>query len=298
VTVSVVIPTLGRASLRRAVQSALVQTERVAQIVVVADTDDPLDIPDDDRITLVRNTFAVGSATSRQRGIDASIGSVIALLDDDDEWQPDKLRRQLAAVTQVGPHWIASCRIAAVGPGERRRVWPRRLIGPREDVGEYLFEFTELRHGGRLLQTSTLCFPVELARAVRWDAHAGWVHDEPSWILAVARRFADLRVVQLPDVLCTYHVGHPSASRHTDDETDRYIDWGLRYLDGESARVRGDYLCSSPVSAAVAAGSLPGIGKAISAALRHGRPGMPALTFAGLSAVRVALRRMGPAVRR
>jgi glycosyltransferase involved in cell wall biosynthesis len=298
VTVSVVIPTLGRASLRRAVQSALVQTEPVAQIVVVADTDGPLDIPDDERITLVRNTFAVGPATSRQRGIDASIGSVIALLDDDDEWHPDKVRRQLAAVADAGPHWIASCRIAVAGPGERRRVWPRRLIGPRDDVGEYLFEFTDLRHGGRVLQTSTLCFPAELACAVRWDAHAGSVHDEPSWILAVARRFADLRVVQLPDVLSTYHVGHPSASRHTDDQTDRYIDWGLRYLDGESARVRGDYLCSSPVSAAVAAGSLPGIRRAVVAGLRHGRPGAPALGFAALSAVRVVLRRGRSAVRR
>lgn len=296
--VSVVIPTLGRASLRRAVQSALAQTDRVAQVVVVADTDQPFDIPVDERITLLRNPTPVGPATSRQRGIDASIGSVIALLDDDDVWEPDKLRRQLAAVADAGPHWIASCRIAAVGPGERRRVWPRRLIGPREDVGEYLFEFTGLRHGGRLLQTSTLCFPIELARAVRWDAHAGAVHDEPSWILAVARRFADLRVVQLPDVLSTYHVGHPSASRHTNDETDRYIEWGLRYLDGESARVRGDYLCSSPVSAAVAAGSLPGIRRAVGAGLRHGHPGTSALGFATLSAARVMLRRAVRAVRR
>ena len=53
----------------------------------------------------------------------------------------------------------------------------------------------------------------------------------------------------------------------------------------------GDYLCSSPVSAAVAAGSLPGIGRAVRASIRHGRPGLPALGFAALSAVRVMLRR-------
>jgi glycosyltransferase involved in cell wall biosynthesis len=300
VTVSVVIPTLGRASLHRAVQSALTQTEPVGQVVIVADTDSPLNYPADDRITLVRNTSAAGPAFSRQRGIDTASGSVIALLDDDDEWHPDKLRRQLAVVAEAGagPHWIASCRVAALGPGERRRLWPRRLIGQREPVAGYLFGFTDFRHGGRLLQTSTLCFPIELAKAVRWDAHGGAVHDEPSWILAVARLFTDLRVIQLPDVLCNYHVGHPSASRHTADLTDSYIGWGMRYLDGESARVRGDYLCSSPVSAAVAAGSLSGITRAVRAGIQHGRPGAPALGFAALSAMRVMLRRAGSSVRR
>jgi glycosyltransferase involved in cell wall biosynthesis len=298
VTVSVVIPTVGRPSLHRAVRSALIQSEPVDEVIIVADTDLPLDHPCDDRIMLVRNTSAAGPAGARQRGIDAASGSVIALLDDDDEWHPDKLRRQLAAVAGVGPHWIASCRITAVGPGQRRRVWPRRLIQPRQAVADYLFRFTDLRHGGRVLQTSTLCFPAGLARAVPWDTHSGAIHDEPSWILAVARRFDDLRIIQVPEALSTYHVGHPSLSRQTADLTDRYIDWGLGYLDRESARVRGDYLCTSPVSAAVAAGSLPGIGRAVRAGLRHGRPGVPALGYAALSALRVGAREAGAMIRR
>ena len=290
-TVSVVIPTLGRASLNRAVRSALTQSEPVDEVIVVADTDQPVELLADTRITLVRNASRVGPACSRQRGIDVARGSVIALLDDDDEWQPDKLRRQLAAVAHAGPHWIASCRVAAVGPGDRRRVWPRRLIGPDESLAEYLFGFNDFRHGGRLLQTSTLCFPIEVARAVRWDAHVDAIHDEPSWLLEVARTFGDLRVVQLPDVLSSYHVGHPSVSRDDNDLTERYIDWGLQYLDEESERVLGDYLCSSPVSAAVSAGSLPGIARSVRVAFRRGRPGVPALSFAALSAARVILRR-------
>ena len=290
-TVSVVIPTLGRPSLHRAVQSALAQSAPVAQVIIVADTDRPVSYPPDDRITLLRNDSARGPAVSRSRGIDAARGSVIALLDDDDDWHPDKLRRHLAVVSASGPHWIASCRMAVVGPGERLRVWPRRLFRADEPMPDYLFRFNDFRHGGSLLQTSTLCFPVELARVVRWDAHADAVHDEPSWLLDVARTFPDLRVIQLPEVLGTYNVAAASVSRHTEDITERYIDWGLHYLQNESARVRGDYLCSSPVSAAVAAGSLPGIGLAVRAALRHGRPGAPALGFAALSALRVAVRR-------
>lgn len=290
-TVSVVIPTVGRASLSRAVQSVLAQTEPVAEVIIVADNDEPVSYPDDHRISLLRNDSPGGPAVSRRRGIGAARGSVIALLDDDDEWHPDKLKRQLAAVGAAGPHWIASCRMTAVGPGERIRVWPRRLIGPREPLADYLFRFTDLRHGGRALQTSTLCFPAELARAVQWDTHAGAIHDEPSWLLAVARAFPDLQVIQLPEVLSTYHVAHASLSRQSADLTDSYIRWGLDHLSGESPRVLGDYLCSSPVSAAVASRSLRGIGRAVRAAFRHGRPGLPALAYAALSAVRVVVKR-------
>ena len=290
-TVSVVIPTLGRPSLQRAVQSVLAQTVPVREIIVVADTAGPVTVPDDNRITLLHNTVGHGPGISRRVGIDAASGSVIALLDDDDEWQPTKLERQLAAVARAGPHWIASCRMEALGPGARSRVWPRHLIGPRDSVADYLFRFTEARHGGRALQTSTLCFPAELARAVRWDAHADAVHDEPSWLLAVARRYPDLRIVQLPEVLSIYNVGTASVSRQTVDRTDAYIEWGQRYLPDESPRIVGDYLCSSPVSAAVAAQSLRGIGRSVRAAFRTGRPGLPAVGFAGLSALRVLLRK-------
>jgi glycosyltransferase involved in cell wall biosynthesis len=285
-------------SLHRAVQSVLDQTEPVAEVIVVADTDQSLPLPSDGRIIPLRNDSRLGPAASRQRGIDAATGSVIALLDDDDEWHPDKLRRQLRSVEGAGPHWLSSCRVAAVGPGGRRRVWPRQLIGPTDSPADYLFRFTDLRHGGRVLQTSTLCFPAGLARSVPWDTHLGAIHDEPSWILAVARRFDDLRIIQVPEALSIYHVGHPSLSRQTADLTDRYIDWGLGYLDGESARVRGDYLCTSPVSAAVASGSLPGIGRAVRAGLRHGRPGVPALGYAALSALRVGAYRAGAMIRR
>lgn len=289
-TVSVVIPTVGRASLNRAVQSVLAQSEPVTEVIVVVDGPEPVSVPDDSRITLLRNDVSSGPAVSRRRGIDAARGEVIALLDDDDEWHPDKLERQLAAVSGAGPHWIASCRMTAVGPGERRRVWPRRLVGPRDRLADYLFRFTDLRHGGRALQTSTLCFPAAMARAVRWDTHAGAIHDEPSWLLAVARAFPDLQVIQLPDVLSTYHVAHASLSRQSVDLTDAYITWGLDHLAGESPRVLGDYLCSSPVSAAVASRSLRGIGRAVRASFRHGRPGLPAVAYAALSAVRVMLK--------
>jgi glycosyltransferase involved in cell wall biosynthesis len=291
-SVSAVIPSIGRPSLDRAVQSVLGQSQAVAEIIVVADTDAPVAMPTDDRIVLLRTDFAdSGPAVVRQRGIDAATGSVIALLDDDDEWHPCKLARQLQAVDSVpDKHWIASSRMSVLGPGMRRRTWPRRLIEPEESISEYLFRFTGLTAGGAALQTSTLCFPIELAREVRWDAHPDAPHDEPSWLIRVQRTIPDVRVVQLPDVLSTYNVRGWSVSRDMSDRTDEYIEWGLQYLATESPRVLGDYLCTSPVSAAVSAGSLSGVQRSLRSALRYGRPGPFALAYAALNAARIMLR--------
>jgi glycosyltransferase involved in cell wall biosynthesis len=297
--VSAVIPTVGRPSLGRAVQSVLDQTRPVAEVIVVADTDGPVALPPDSRIMLLRSPACSGPAQCRQLGIDAARGSVIALLDDDDEWYSTKMERQLDVVDgKAGEHWIVSSRMAVVGPGARRRTWPRRLIKPGESITEYLFRFADLGFGGAALQTSTLCFPTDLARKVRWDAHAGAAHDEPSWLIRVQRAIPDLRVVQLPDVLSTYNVGDTSVSRDPSDRTDSYIEWGLEYLGTESPRVLGDYLCTSPVSAAVSARSLRGVRHSLQSAFRHGRPGPFAAGYAVLSAARIVLYQAETAVRR
>ncbi len=298
-TVTAVIPTIGRASLSRAVQSVLDQTHPVDEIVVVADTDDSVCLPSDDRITLLRSGVRSGPARCRQLGIDAATGTVIALLDDDDTWAATKLASQLEAAAAVSAlPWLVSSRMLVVGPGARQRTWPRRLIQPGQSVPDYLFRFNDLTFGGAALQTSTLCFPADLARAVRWDAHGDAVHDEASWLMHAQRAFPNLRVLQLPDALSTYNVAEQSLSRDRSDRTDAYIDWGLQYLSTEPPRTIGDYLCTSPVSAAVSASSLAGVRRSLTAALKHGRPGSFALAYAALSAVRIAARRAGPAVHR
>lgn len=218
---------------------------------------------------------------------------MIALLDDDDEWYPTKLQRQLAAVgAGAGDHWITSSCMAVMGPGTRRRTWPRRLIEPGESIADYLFRFTGFTSGGAVLQTSTLCFPVELVRTVPWCADDDAPpHEEPDWLIRVQRAIPRVQVIQLADVLSTYDVSGLSVSRSSIDRTDEYIAWGLNRLSMESPRVRGDYLCTSPVSAAVFARSLSGVWRSLWSSLRHGKPGPFALTYAVLSAVRIVLHR-------
>lgn len=122
-------------------------------------------------------------------------------------WSPTKLARQLEAVDSVGgDHWVVSSRMSVLGPGNRRRRWPRRLIEPGQSIAEYLFRFDGLGFGNANLQTSTLCFPTSLGRSIRWGGTTDLPHDEPSWLIRAQRTVPDLRVIQLPDTLSIYDV--------------------------------------------------------------------------------------------
>jgi glycosyltransferase involved in cell wall biosynthesis len=102
--VSVIIPVYrGERFLAQAIESALAQTYRDIELIVVDDGS-----PDrseesiaahfgDPRLTYIRQDNR-GVAAARNHGIRASAGQLIAFLDQDDVWLPDKLGRQVAAL--------------------------------------------------------------------------------------------------------------------------------------------------------------------------------------------------------
>lgn len=100
-TVSVVIPTYNRANLvSRAIQSVLNQTYQDFEIIVVDDAskDDTKIVVNnfnDDRIIYVQHEINKGGGASRNTGIKKAQGDYIGFLDDDDEWLPEKLEKQI-----------------------------------------------------------------------------------------------------------------------------------------------------------------------------------------------------------
>jgi glycosyltransferase involved in cell wall biosynthesis len=102
IKVSVVIPTCNRASfLKAAIQSVLNQTFRDFEIIVVDDASED-ETPEvirsftDPRIRCVRHEANKGQGVTRNDGIRCASGDYIALLDDDDEWLPEKLKKQVS----------------------------------------------------------------------------------------------------------------------------------------------------------------------------------------------------------
>jgi glycosyltransferase involved in cell wall biosynthesis len=96
--ISVVIPTYGGAAhLAEAIQSVLAQTWQDFEIIVVNDaspdnTDEVMARFADSRLRYIRHETNCGVAMARKTGIMASQGELIAHLDQDDLYHPDKLR--------------------------------------------------------------------------------------------------------------------------------------------------------------------------------------------------------------
>lgn len=116
--ISVVIPTRNRSEfLADAVASVLNQTHSPLEVIVVDDasadaTPDTLArlADSDPRVRSIRHPGARGAPAARNTGIAASCGTVVAFLDDDCIWHPDKLEKQLGALT--GKRGLVYCRHA------------------------------------------------------------------------------------------------------------------------------------------------------------------------------------------
>ena len=110
---SVVIPTCNRAELLpMAVRSVLSQTVQDFEIVIVDDgssdaTPAVAESFADPRIHYLRHPVARGGGAARNTGIAHARGEYVAFLDDDDEWYPDKLARQLD-VMRLGEPEVAA----------------------------------------------------------------------------------------------------------------------------------------------------------------------------------------------
>ncbi|MDY6854700.1 MAG: glycosyltransferase [Thermodesulfobacteriota bacterium] len=100
-TVSIIIPTYNRAHLlRRAIQSALVQTYRHFELIVVDDastdnTEEIIKKLNDPRIRYIRHKTNKGGSAARNTGIKNAQGEFIAFQDSDDEWLLEKLEKQM-----------------------------------------------------------------------------------------------------------------------------------------------------------------------------------------------------------
>jgi glycosyltransferase involved in cell wall biosynthesis len=104
--VSTIIPTYNRASLvPEAIDSVLAQTYRHIEIIVIDDgsTDGTLEALKryGNQIQVISQPNA-GPAAARNRGIRAAKGELIAFLDSDDLWLPEKLERQVNLLRRVG----------------------------------------------------------------------------------------------------------------------------------------------------------------------------------------------------
>ena len=228
--VSVVIPTHNRAALMlRAVKSALTQTLSEIEVIVVVDGPDPDSIDaiatiNDPRLFAVHLPRSVGGSCARNIGIEKGMGEFVALLDDDDEWLPNKLSAQLA-VARTSNHQfsVVTTRLIARRPGGDE-IWPQRQRRVSEPMCEYLFcRENSFRQGEGFIQTSTLFAPRVLMLEVPFKEglprHQDW-----DWLMRAAS-YPGVEFSWVWEELVIYHIDSHRKSISSGKSAGPSISW-------------------------------------------------------------------------
>jgi glycosyltransferase involved in cell wall biosynthesis len=210
--VSVVVPTRDRpALLRRAVTAILTQTyPGMVECVVVFDQSEP-DLPWGDpgpsrRLLLVRNRRTPGLAGARNTGAMHATGELLAFCDDDDEWLPDKLHRQVQRL-QARPDAAAATTGIVVRYGDRAvtRLAPTPEVTHRQLLRSRM---TELHPSTVLVQRRKLLEgigPVD-------EQLPGSYAEDYEWLLRAAK-LGPVLAVQEPLVVVHWHQSSFFADR-------------------------------------------------------------------------------------
>lgn len=255
VPVSVVIPTRNRPELVvKAVESAFGQAFGNLEVIVVIDGEDSLtrnalDVFCDARLRVISLPVNVGGAEARNIGVRAARGEWVAFLDDDDEWLPHKLSRQMEAARQSQAAWpIISTQMIVRTPAYEL-IGPLRSYEPEKSISEFLFCRKSLRDGPFAMQTSTLIMRRELMLAIPFRSglrrHQDW-----DWLLRAERNpGVEFTVIDEPLVIYRTEDGRESVGRLQDWEFS--LAWGKEMRDFFSAKAYSWFLASECASRAV-----------------------------------------------
>lgn len=217
--VTVVVPAYNAAwCLRRAIDSVLAQSCTDFELVVVDDgsTDDTLAVlaPYMAKLRILSKTNG-GLSSARNAGIQAARGELVAFLDADDWWLPDKLERQLALMRAQPETVFCSTAARLVNPaGEWIGEW--RCGGCSESVLEAIF-LTNAHVAGS--GSAVIAQRQALLAAGGFDEQLRSLEDIDMWMRLAAQ--GGYRCIDEPLAVVVKH--SDSMSRHLDVMRDAAI---------------------------------------------------------------------------
>lgn len=205
-TISVIIPCYQRSDvLRRSITSVLAQTETDFELVVGDDgsTEDLRAVAEsfgDPRVKVARREVNGGISAGRNVARTLATGRLISYLDSDDEWHPNHLEVQRAAIDEQPQASAVSTAFEMRYPSGRVDV---RVPEQHEDLLERTVRGVDLSPGSTMM-----------VRAAALDDIGPWPEDiarneDYDWFLRMAERGHDLRVV--PEVTVIIHADDRSA---------------------------------------------------------------------------------------
>ena len=213
----------------RPTETAVARHRQRIEVIVVVDRPDPETISavravNDPRLQLIVNPQPSIAAGARNAGADHARGEWIAFPDDNDEWLPSKLERQIA-FSSGRPPALLSCLSRVVTP-TATYAWPQVIFDNSGPIDEYLFDRRSLLGGWGFIQTSSYLLPRWLFDKVRFNVESP--HDDWEFVLRLSKQ-AGASIETVPEVLVVLYSEEERPSLTT-----RTSSWSasLRWLEG------------------------------------------------------------------
>lgn len=276
--VTVVIPTIAREELVRAVRSVAIQNVPTEIIVV-------LDKPAAERTVrnllrdfdyvLLMTSGGDGGAVARNVGLRAATAPYLAYLDDDDEWMPGKLKVQLDAISSSSDpsQTLVVTASSFVRSDGKSYTLPKHKYDPSLKIADYLVDRRELKFGRHFMQTSSIFGPTKFLSEYEWDEslqkHQDW--DLLTRIISTANN----RLVQLDSCYVrVYQETANSVSKKPNWEASWF--WYQKHREGMGAVGRGDFLTTQILRSSLHTRSFEGI-RCFMSNIREAKPHISAV---------------------
>lgn len=206
-SVSVVITTVNRPKvLNRALLSVKNQTHKDIEIIVVVDgaSEETLFFLEKNfpECNVIAPNIKVGGSEARNLGIRKASKKYIALLDDDDEWLPNKLEIQIAALKNTRNKNVCCFSSFFTYYNNPRKSYKFPKKAYREgNLGDYIFGSSfGFRTGA--IQTSTIIAPKQVMLDVPFIKNLP-KHQDWSWALDAYKN--NVEFIHINDPLSIYH---------------------------------------------------------------------------------------------
>ena len=220
ISVSAVIPSIGRVSLKTAIDSALAQSYPLKEVIIVLNGQEDFqtlidNFPPDNRLKIMQLKNA-GVSAARNAGINAATSEFVAFLDDDDFWYPNKIEIQLS--NNLSQHFdILSCR--AKFEGRSNEIKPKQLLKNQDLLSKiYGQKFLSSRNYG--IPTSSALVRTKLAKKFPFDENLS--EREDLWFFHTLLKNG-AKICQISDVLLTVNSRRLAGDRNVTIESD--LEW-------------------------------------------------------------------------
>jgi len=207
---SVVIPSIGRESLSKCLDSVLQQTIPPCEVIVVGAGFSGELFRKFPEVIFIELEKVIPASEARQIGTLAVSSDFVAYQDDDDLWFPKKIEKQAPVIIEYGFKVIVSCQ-AKVLTNYGNFVWPRKSIEPGQSIRNYLFGKTYLMPGKAYFPCSGYLLSKTLALEVGWRNTPHKSHDD--WDFAFRAEDLGAKFKILEEVLLEVNQTTLGASR-------------------------------------------------------------------------------------